>query len=65
MGLSKEMEKLAANIDWLSTQDRPAQGWFVSKAGFTPDALTFARQKGIMVSDGQKIERLIKHLSEG
>jgi len=61
----KELEKLSANIDWLSTQGRPARGWFISKAGFTPDALTFARQKDIMVSDGQKIERLIKHLREG
>jgi hypothetical protein len=35
-----------------------ARPWFISRAGFTPEAEAFARQKGMMISGQAEIERL-------
>lgn len=58
----KELEKLAASVNWLISEGRSPQAWFISRAGFTPDALEFAQKVGILVSDGQAVEHLIKYL---
>ena len=58
----KELEKLAASVNWLISESRSPQAWFISRAGFTPDALEFAQKVGILVSDGQAVEHLIKYL---
>jgi uncharacterized protein len=51
----KELEKLANNAQALS-----AQAWFISKAGFTQDALDFARQVGVYMSSQAEFEALAK-----
>ena len=35
-----------------------ARPWFISRAGFTPEAEEFARREGIMISGKADIERL-------
>ena len=58
----KELEKLAASVNWLISEGISAQAWFISRAGFTPEALKFAKDTGIFVSDSNAIEQLIKYL---
>jgi hypothetical protein len=58
----KELEKLAASVDYLISAGISAQAWFISRAGFTPEALEFAQEAGIFVSDRTAIEQLIKYL---
>jgi hypothetical protein len=50
----KELQQLLAVARSLS-----ARPWFISRAGFTPEALAFARQEGIMVSGQAEVERLL------
>jgi len=35
-----------------------ARPWFISRAGFTPEAEAFARREGIMISDQAEVEQL-------
>ena len=49
----KEMEKLAANARTLD-----AKAWFISKSGFTQEAVEFARIHGIMFSIRDDLEML-------
>jgi hypothetical protein len=49
----KELQKLLATAETLA-----ARPWFISRAGFTPEAEAFARREGIMVSSQAQIERL-------
>jgi hypothetical protein len=51
----KELEKLAANARSLS-----AKPWFISKLGFTQEALEFARLSNIMFSSQADLEALAK-----
>lgn len=51
----KEMEKLANNARSLM-----AKPWFISKSGFTPEAIEFARQSGIMFSSQADLEMLAR-----
>ena len=51
----KELEKLAANARSLS-----ATPWFISKLGFTQEALAFARHSGMMVSSQHELEALAR-----
>jgi len=51
----KELEKLAANARGLS-----AKPWFISKMGFTQEALEFARLNGMMLSSQADLEALAK-----
>lgn len=51
----KELEKLAVNANVLA-----AKPWFISKSGFTPEAVEFARQNGIMFSTQTDLETLAK-----
>lgn len=51
----KELQKLLAAAKTLSV--RP---WFISRAGFTPEAEEFAGREGIMISGQAEIERLAK-----
>jgi predicted transcriptional regulator len=51
----KEMEKLAANASSLS-----AKPWFISKLGFTQEALEFARHNNFMFSSQTDLEALAK-----
>jgi uncharacterized protein len=51
----KELEKLAANARSLS-----AKPWFISKLGFTQEALEFAHHSGIMLSSQAELEALAK-----
>ncbi len=44
------------------TQDRDAQGWYISKAGFTAEALSFAAGQGIYVSDEASLQEIKKAL---
>ena len=53
----KALEKMANAAKSLS-----ARPWHISKAGFTPDAITFARQNGMMISDQAAIEALVKFM---
>ncbi len=36
--------------------------WFISKSGFTQDAIEYGRSIGIMMSDGKKIEQIAKQV---
>ena len=49
----KEMGRLLAHA-----QAESAQGWFISRAGFTEDAAGFAQKEGLFISDGQAIHAL-------
>jgi len=51
----KELEKLAANARSLS-----AKPWFISKMGFTQEAMEFARHNGMMLSSQADLETLAK-----
>ncbi len=51
----KELEKLAANARSLS-----AKPWFISKLGFTQEALEFARHSGMLLSSQAELETLAK-----
>ena len=51
----KELRQLQAAAGTLA-----AQPWFISRAGFTPEAEAFARQEEIMISGQEEIERLAK-----
>ncbi len=43
---------------------RKAQGWYISKAGFTSDALTYAMEQGVYVSDEAGLHELKKVLTK-
>lgn len=49
----KELEKLLRQV-----QERNAQGWYISKAGFTTEAETFANEHGLYYSDDTAIHEL-------
>lgn len=49
----KELRKFSVTAEVLV-----ARPWFISRAGFTPEAAVFARQKGMMISGQTEIERL-------
>ena len=54
----KELESLA-----IKAQDLKARPWFVSRAGFTPAARSYAADQGILIStrtDLEKLERAIR-----
>ena len=51
----KELEKLAANARGLN-----ARPWFISKTGFTQEALEYARQNGMMFSSQAELEVLVR-----
>jgi len=55
----KELQKLAQSAQTLS-----ARPWFISKAGFTPEAEAYARQEGIMYSSRDAIEALARIVGE-
>jgi AAA+ ATPase superfamily predicted ATPase len=55
----KELAKLVEHA-----QDRKAQGWYISKAGFTSDALSYAMEQGVYVSDEAGLQELKKVLSK-
>lgn len=50
-----ELEQLLADATGLS-----ARPWCVSQAGFTPDALTFAAEKGVLISGAEDLAALAK-----
>ncbi|MBN1314811.1 MAG: restriction endonuclease [Anaerolineales bacterium] len=60
----KELGKLSSSADWLAEHHLPARAWFISKSGFTTDAIEYARQVGMMVTDGRGIEEMIKELGK-
>lgn len=49
----KELEKLHQHA-----QERVARGWFVSRSGFTAEAIQFASEKGIFITDKDGVEEL-------
>ncbi len=49
----KELEKLLRY-----TQERKAQGWYISRAGFTTEAELFAAEQGLYFSDDSAIHEL-------
>jgi AAA+ ATPase superfamily predicted ATPase len=44
----------------LGAESHPARAWCISQAGFTPDALVFAREHGILTSDASDLVALEK-----
>jgi hypothetical protein len=53
----KELEQLAGHAANLG-----AMGWMITRDGFTPDALNYARQAGILISSGDDLVQLAKLL---
>lgn len=51
----REMEQLLT-----MTADLQARPWFVSQAGFTPDALAFAAEKRMLISNAEDLTALAK-----
>jgi hypothetical protein len=51
----KEIEKLVANAQSLA-----AKPWFISKGGFTQNAIEFARKSGVMFSSQAELETLAR-----
>ena len=56
----KEVGRLLAHA-----QAESARGWFISRAGFTEDALEYAKQQQLFYSDGQAIHLLQSLLKGG
>ena len=54
----KELAKLVGHA-----QDRNPQGWYISKAGFTLETLSFAIEHGIYDSDEASLQELKRILS--
>lgn len=50
----KELQKLLTAAESLT-----ARPWFISRAGFTPEAEEFARREGIMISSQAEIKQLV------
>ena len=55
----KELKKLYCAATRLG-----CRSWFVSKSGFTQDAIEYGRSKGIMMSDGKKTEQIANQVVE-
>jgi hypothetical protein len=55
----KELEKLLRNA-----RERSATGWYISRAGFTSDALQFASENKLLLSDGELLSALRKALEQ-
>ena len=53
----KELEQLAGHAASLD-----ALGWMIARDGFTPDALDYARQVGILTSSGENMAQFAKLL---
>jgi len=53
----KELQKLLAVAETLS-----ARPWFISRAGFTPEAKEFAQREEIMISSKAEIKRLAESI---
>jgi len=53
----KELEQLAGHAANLG-----AMGWMIARDGFTPEALNYARQAGILISSGDDLSQLAKLL---
>ena len=49
----KELEKLLHHA-----QERTARGWFVSRMGFSADAIRFAAENQLFITDKQDLEKL-------
>jgi len=65
----KELKKLysaATRLGCLGfdTQATQPGAWFISKSGFTQDAIEYGRSKGIMMSDAKKMEQIAKQITE-
>ena len=56
----KELQRLLAAAGTLA-----ARPWFISRAGFTPEAKELARRKGMMISGQTEIERLAEGMRQG
>ena len=54
----RELEQLLTAATGLN-----ARAWYVSQAGFTPDALTFAAEKGVLISNAEGLAALTKLIS--
>ena len=54
----KELEKLRQ----VALRKR-YRAWFISKSGFTQDAIEYGRSKGIMMSDAKQIEQIAKQVN--
>ena len=57
-----ELERFLAAVTGLVQQDssRQVRPWCISQAGFTPDALTFAAENGVLTSDAADLAALVK-----
>jgi hypothetical protein len=51
----KEVQRLLAAAGTLG-----ARPWFISRAGFTPEAEALARREGVMTSGREEMERLVE-----
>jgi hypothetical protein len=49
----KELERLH-----VQAQEQSAQAWYISRSGFTEDAMRFAEGKKVYITDAQGIKRL-------
>jgi Predicted ATPase (AAA+ superfamily) len=54
---SKELEKLLKHA-----QERKARAWFVSRSGFSADAIQYAFENGILITDKDGLEILRKQI---
>lgn len=54
---SKELEKLLKHA-----QERKARAWFVSRSGFSADAIQYALENGILITDKDGLEILRKQI---
>jgi hypothetical protein len=54
----KELQKLQCHA-----RERSARGWYVSRAGFTAEAIRFAAENGLFITNGEglgELRRLIE-----
>jgi hypothetical protein len=56
----KDLDKLHRHA-----QERKAIAWFVSRSGFTADAIQFAKEHNILISDKERLEILRKEIQSG
>lgn len=55
----KELEQLVRHAAQLE-----ARGWMIARAGFTPDAIHYAAQSGLMISSGNDLTQLARALKQ-
>ena len=59
-GGRSELAAVSSTNSWRDTSNLEARPWCIAQAGFTPEALAFAAENGVLVSSGEDVAALAK-----